>query len=68
MLPALNPTESAGMLKAAQAELPRGPFLGIIEHVRPHLDPVHWAQGVARHRRGAGQRDMNHTPQFRRTR
>ena len=66
MLPALNPTESAGMLKAAQAELPRGPFLGIIEHVAPGPGPL--GQGVARHRRGAGQRDMNHTPQFRRTR
>ena len=42
MLPALSPVERAGMLNAEKRELPPEAFLGVVEHVRPHLDARGW--------------------------
>ena len=42
MVPALNPIERAGMLGGAKAGMPPEAFLGVVEHVRPHLDPRGW--------------------------
>jgi len=55
MVPAMAPIERAGMLGAARAGMPPEAFLGVIEHVRPHLDVRGWqklapAIGVAMQR------------------
>ena len=42
MVPALSPLERAGMLNAAKREMPPEAFLGVIAHVRPHIDARGW--------------------------
>ena len=42
MVPAMNPVERAGMLGGAKAGMPPEAFLGVVEHVRPHLDARAW--------------------------
>ena len=42
MLPALSPVERAGMLNAAKEDMPPECFLGVIDHVRPHIDARGW--------------------------
>jgi hypothetical protein len=44
MVPALSPTERAAMLNGAKAGMPPEAFLGVIEYVRPHVDPRGWAK------------------------
>ena len=47
MLPALSPVERAGMLTAAKKEMPPEAFIGVIEHVRPHIDARGWDKMAA---------------------
>jgi len=47
MVPAMNPFERAGMLGAAKAGMPPEPFLGVLEHVRPHVDARGWQKLAA---------------------
>ena len=44
MVPALNPAERAGMLQGARATMPPEAFLGVLEHVRPHVDARGWTK------------------------
>jgi hypothetical protein len=44
MVPALNPSERAALLGGMKAAMPPEAFLGIVEHVRPHLDQAAWAK------------------------
>lgn len=44
MVPALNPAERAAMLRGMQAAMPPEAFLGVLGHVRPHLDAAGWAR------------------------
>ena len=44
MVPALNPGERAEMLGSMKAGMPPEAFLGIVAHVRPHLDATGWAK------------------------
>jgi len=44
MLPALNPTERAGMLTDIQAKAPAPAFEGLVQHVRPHIDAAGWTK------------------------
>jgi len=46
MVPALNPMERAGMLQGARATMPPEAFLGVLEHVRPHVDARGWTKLV----------------------
>lgn len=47
MVPAMNPLERAGMLGAAKAGMPPEAFLGVVDHVRPHLDARGWQKLAA---------------------
>ena len=47
MVPAMNPLERAGMLVAAKAGMPPEAFLGVLEHVRPHVDARGWQKLAA---------------------
>jgi len=47
MVPAMNPLERAGMLGAAKAGMPPEAFLGVLEHVRPHVDARGWQKLAA---------------------
>jgi len=38
MVPALDPVERVGMLQGARATMPPEAFLGVLAHVRPHVD------------------------------
>jgi hypothetical protein len=42
MVPALSPLERAEILNAAKQEMPPEAFLGVIAHVRPHIDARGW--------------------------
>jgi hypothetical protein len=42
MVPALNPTERAGMFGAMKTTTPPEALLGVLAHVRPHLDASGW--------------------------
>jgi hypothetical protein len=44
MVPALSPIERAGMLGAIRATNPPEAFLGLIEAIRPHLEPQAWVK------------------------
>ncbi|MEO8805117.1 MAG: hypothetical protein ABI433_03490 [Burkholderiaceae bacterium] len=44
MVPALNPSERAGMFGAMKTQTPPEAFLGLLEHVRPHLDNAGWVK------------------------
>jgi len=44
MVPALAPMERAGMLQGARATMPPEAFLGVLEHVRPHVDARGWTK------------------------
>jgi hypothetical protein len=44
MVPALAPVERAGMLQGARAGMPPEAFLGLLEHVRPHVDARGWSK------------------------
>ena len=44
MLPAMNPTERAGLLAAVAPTMPPEAFLGVLDHVRPHLDNRAWTK------------------------
>lgn len=47
MVPALNPAERAEMLRGMKAGMPPEAFLGVLGHVRPHLDAAGWAKLAA---------------------
>ena len=58
MVPALNPGERAEMLNGMKAGMPPEAFLGVVGHVRPHLDAIGWAKlsraiGMPMHREHA---------------
>ena len=42
MVPAISPTERAGMFGQMKQTTPPEAFLGVLEHVRPHLDTSGW--------------------------
>ena len=42
MIPALSPAERAGVVNAMKAQMPPEALLGVLEHVRPHLDSTGW--------------------------
>ena len=42
MGPATTPAERAAIVGAAKAQMPPEPFLGVLAHVRPHLDDSAW--------------------------
>ena len=44
MIPALDPTEAALVLNGAKASMPPEAFLGVVEHIRPHLRHAVWAK------------------------
>lgn len=44
MIPALDPTGAAMVLNGAKASMPPEAFLGVVEHVRPHLRHAAWAK------------------------
>lgn len=44
MLPALNPTERAGLLAGLRERAPEAAFRALVDHVRPHLDDTAWAR------------------------
>jgi len=44
MVPAMNPTERAGMLNEMKQATPPEALLGVLEHVRPHLDTPGWTK------------------------
>lgn len=44
MVPAITPQERCGMLNAIRAEAPPEAFLGVVRHVRPHLDAAAWGK------------------------
>jgi len=44
MVPALNPSERAGFFGAMKTQTPPEAFLGVLEHVRPHLDHAGWVK------------------------
>ncbi len=46
MVPALNPRERAAMLNGAKGTMPPEAFIGVLEHVRPHVDAHGWARLV----------------------
>jgi len=63
MVPALAPAERAGLLQGARATMPPEAFLGVLEHVRPHVDAAGWRKlarslGVAEQ---PGRSDAQHT-------
>jgi hypothetical protein len=43
----MNPLERADMLGAAKAGMPPEAFLGVLEHVRPHVDARGWQKLAA---------------------
>jgi hypothetical protein len=47
MVPALAPAERAAMLRGARAGMPPEAFLGLLEHVRPHVDARGWCKLAA---------------------
>lgn len=44
MVPALTPAERAAVVGGMQAEAPPEAFLGLLAHIRPHLDDKAWKQ------------------------
>ena len=44
MIPAVSPAERAGMLMGMRAGMPPPAFLGVLEHVRPHVDARGWTK------------------------
>jgi hypothetical protein len=44
MLPALTPEERAAVVRAMQAETPPEALMGLLAHIRPHLDDKAWTQ------------------------
>ena len=44
MLPALTPAERAAVVGGMQAEAPPEAFVGLLAHIRPHLDDKAWNQ------------------------
>ncbi|HUP07305.1 MAG TPA: hypothetical protein VMU47_09135 [Caldimonas sp.] len=44
MVPALDPAERAGMLQGVRATVPPEAFLGVLGHVRPHVDARGWTK------------------------
>lgn len=44
MVPALTPAERAGMFGAMKTQTPPEALLGVLEHVRPHLDHAGWVK------------------------
>jgi len=50
MIPAMNPAERAAMIGGMKMQMPPEALLGVLEHVRPHLDAPAWErlQQVAR--------------------
>lgn len=44
MIPALAPTERAEVLNGMKADMPPEAFLGVVDHIAPHLDPFAWAK------------------------
>jgi hypothetical protein len=44
MLPALTPGERAAVVAGMQTEAPPEAFIGLLAHVRPHLDGKAWAE------------------------
>jgi hemerythrin-like domain-containing protein len=44
MLPALTPAERATIARGMQAEAPPEAFLGLLAHIRPHLDDLAWTR------------------------
>ena len=47
MIPALCPMERAIIVGHAKAQMPPEAFLGVLAHVRPHLDPSGWLKLAA---------------------
>jgi len=44
MIPAMSPTERAGMLNGMKQATPPEALLGVLDHVRPHLDTPGWTK------------------------
>ena len=44
MVPALTPAERAAVIGGMKAEAPPEAFLGLLAHIRPHLDDKAWKQ------------------------
>lgn len=44
MVPALNPAERAGLFGEMKTQTPPEALLGVLEHVRPHLDHAGWVK------------------------
>lgn len=44
MVPAISPAERAGMFGGMKAQMPPEAFLGVLMHVRPHLDARGWTK------------------------
>ena len=44
MVPALTPAERAAVVGGMKAEAPPEAFLGLLAHIRPHLDDRAWKQ------------------------
>ncbi len=44
MVPACSPAERAGMLNGMKLQTPPEAFLGVLEHVRPHVDTPGWVK------------------------
>ena len=44
MLPALTPDERAAVVRGMQAETPPEALMGLLAHVRPHMDDKAWTQ------------------------
>jgi hypothetical protein len=44
MLPALTPEERAAVVRGMQAETPPEALIGLLAHIRPHLDDKAWTQ------------------------
>ncbi|MEO8058234.1 MAG: hypothetical protein ABI671_07890 [Burkholderiales bacterium] len=42
MVPAIGPAERSAMLNGMKLQTPPEAFLGVLEHVRPHLDATGW--------------------------
>jgi hypothetical protein len=56
MVPALTPAERAAVVGGMKAEAPPEAFLGLLAHIRPHLDDKAWSrlsQAVSLSRQGA---------------
>ncbi len=53
MVPALTPAERAAIVRGMQTDAPPEAFLGLLAHIRPHLDDKAWTHPDCRARRSA---------------